>query len=56
MFLRDLALICFGAIFIGSLLLLDLLPGMDPYAEAHKNEAPAPNKRKTLVALMDNEF
>lgn len=51
-FLRDLALICFGSILIGSLLLLDLLPGMDPYADAHKHDHQDSNKRKTLVALM----
>lgn len=37
-FLRKLALICLCATNIGALGLLDLLPGMDPYAEAHKHE------------------
>lgn len=32
MFLRKLSIICFFAIVIGALMLLDLLPGMDPYA------------------------
>jgi hypothetical protein len=45
---------CFAAIIIGSFLLLDLLPGMDPYAEAHKNDVGHGQKRNSLVALMDN--
>ncbi len=35
-FLRKLSLICLVAICLGACMLLDLLPGMDPYAEAHK--------------------
>ena len=54
-FLRELAIICFLSILIGSFLLLDMLPGMDPYAEAHKNDAPE-EKRNTLVELMNEEF
>lgn len=60
-FLRELAMICAGSIIGGSFLLLDLLPGMDPYADAHKHEAAEPlnaqqEKRNTLVELMNNEF
>ena len=56
-FLKDLGIICFASIVTGSFLLLDLLPGMDPYAEAHKHDHHDDGqKRKTLVALMDNEF
>lgn len=35
-------MICAGSIIVGSFLLLDLLPGMDPYADAHKNEVAEP--------------
>jgi hypothetical protein len=34
-FLRQLSMICLFSIIIGSFMLLDLLPGMDPYAAAH---------------------
>jgi len=55
-FLRRLAVICTVAIIGGSFLLLDLLPGMDPYAEANKHEEPKEERKKSIVHLMDTEF
>jgi|JI6StandDraft_1071083.scaffolds.fasta_scaffold01900_4 hypothetical protein len=52
-FLRQLAIICMVAIVGGSFLLLDLLPGMDPYAEAHKHDEPKEERKKSIVHLME---
>jgi hypothetical protein len=52
-FVRTLAYLSFFFVGGGSLFLLDLLPGMDPYKEAHTHEHKDENKNE-LALLMDN--